>query len=134
MLVSGLAFAAFTASTTLATPLLGSLKGSNSDVDLQKRPSPRFNRRDVNKAELAQLPTVNATALSCWPACLPSQQCRRDDLYELFTEPLNEPYVEEFCSIYIASSSLVRATYVPTYTSAVYVTAAPQITTTTDVP
>lgn len=63
MLVSTLVIAAFGASTTFATPLLGSLGGSRVDIGHQDDSVPHLHGRDVNKAGKTELPTV-AVALS----------------------------------------------------------------------
>lgn len=58
MLLFTIAITALTASSTFATPLLGSLWGSKVDIHAKEGVSTHLNRRDVNDASLTQLPTV----------------------------------------------------------------------------
>lgn len=132
MLLFTIVITALGASSTFATPLLSSLWGSKVDVHVKEGVSPHLNRRDVNDASLAQLPTV-CTLYFAWLKVFAYQagQCRPDDLYELLTEPELSPAASAFCSIYIASSSLVRAIITPIQTVTTSVTVTGGITTTT---
>jgi hypothetical protein len=59
MLLSTLFIAVFGASTTFATPLVGSLGASKHDGRSKHGPLPHLDGRDMNKADLTQLPRAS---------------------------------------------------------------------------
>ncbi|ERF70409.1 hypothetical protein EPUS_05228 [Endocarpon pusillum Z07020] len=114
MLFSTLAVAALGASTTLATPLLGSLSARNKNLPYKDGSLSHLNGRDVNNAESEQLPT-----------------CRSDVLYDLLTNTTNNLDTRAFCSIYIAVSSIVGVFATTTITGSVVMTKTAAINTVT---
>ncbi|KAF7512516.1 hypothetical protein GJ744_001451 [Endocarpon pusillum] len=114
MLFSTLVVAALGASTTLATPLLGSLSPSNRNLPYKHGSLSPLNARDVNNAESEQLPT-----------------CRSDSLYDLLTNTTNNMDTRAFCSIYIAVSSVVGVFATTTITGSFVFTSTAATTTIT---